>query len=63
MVQKGINHSLPLKMLTGSQMWKWVVRIQCVKCDVRDRLWAYQPWRGKEGFLEEVMSKGDLKDE
>lgn len=51
---------LTLKMLTGSRMWKWVVRMQCDKCDVRDRLWAHQPWRGNEGFPEEVMSKRDL---
>ena len=30
---------------------------------MRERLWACQPWRGEEGFLEEVMSKVDLKDE
>lgn len=33
------------------------------KCDVREQLGAHQPWTGKEGFLEEVMSKEVLKDE
>lgn len=36
---------------------------RCDKHHVRERLWEHQPWRGREGFLEEVMAKKVLKDE
>lgn len=39
------------------------LRMQRVYCDARDTLYTHQPWRGKGGFLEEVISKGDLGDE